>query len=83
MATKSARAKIWFRESLTSQVPELEDRYGNFKSTNKNIRIKLNKTSWRAEVRKSNHWYKIEGNYYTKSVWKDVLVCVRRLQISG
>ena len=74
MATKSAKAKKWMIEALLNEIPENQDRWGNFKHAEGSARIKFNKTSWRYERNMGGCWMKVSGKYYTTTVWADIIV---------
>lgn len=66
--TKTQRLKLIFEQECQKYFEQ--DRWGNFKfsSHGNQYRIKIQKTSWRLEVRLSTSWKKISGTHYNNKV---------------
>jgi len=54
------------------------DHYGHFVSADRRMRVKVQRTSWRFEVRCFDCWIRSFGNYYGKTEVPEIAKITRR-----
>ncbi len=70
-ATKTQKAQTTFITNLLDNTCLEQDRWGHLKGialNGRTYRIKIQKTSWRFEVKSGSGWFRVSGSFYTKTV---------------